>query len=95
MLLLVDLTSQESFHNLPQYLQEVDRYAIENVQRLIIGTKADLVQQRQVSKEDFSHFCESLQLLWAEVGIGDVAQVENLLKSKIIPDILAEHAELQ
>ncbi|THG11023.1 hypothetical protein TEA_028839 [Camellia sinensis var. sinensis] len=37
-----DVTDQQSFNNVKQWLSEIDRYASENVNKLLIGNKCDL-----------------------------------------------------
>ncbi len=39
---------QESFNNVKQWLDEIDRYACENVSRLLVGNKSDLVSKKVV-----------------------------------------------
>lgn len=46
-----DVTDQESFNNVKQWLNEIDRYASENVNKLLVGNKCDLESQRVVSYE--------------------------------------------
>lgn len=42
------LLFQESFNNVKQWLQEIDRYACENVNKLLVGNKCDLTAKRAV-----------------------------------------------
>jgi Ras-related protein Rab-1A len=46
-----DVTDQESFNNVKQWLNEIDRYASENVNKLLVGNKCDLTDKKVVSYE--------------------------------------------
>lgn len=46
-----DVTDQESFNNVKQWLNEIDRYASENVNKLLVGNKCDLAGKKVVSYE--------------------------------------------
>ena len=46
-----DVTDQESFNNVKQWLNEIDRYASDNVNKLLVGNKCDLTAQKVVSYE--------------------------------------------
>lgn len=45
------MTDQESFNNVKQWLNEIDRYASENVNKLLVGNKSDLTDKKVVSYE--------------------------------------------
>ncbi len=38
-IVVFDVTDQESFNNVKQWLNEIDRYANENVNKLLVGNK--------------------------------------------------------
>ena len=46
--MVYDVTDQESFNNVKQWLNEIDRYASENVNKLLVGNKCDLTSKRAV-----------------------------------------------
>lgn len=47
-----DITDRESFDNVKQWLNEIDRYACENVNKLLVGNKSDLDSKRQVDFDE-------------------------------------------
>jgi hypothetical protein len=57
-ILLYDITNSNSFNNVKQWLGEIDRYACEDVIRIIVGNKTDLESQRTVEKKTAIKFAE-------------------------------------
>lgn len=49
---MYDVTNKDSFDNVRQWMQEIDRFATENVNKLLIGNKCDLEENRQVSFDE-------------------------------------------
>lgn len=56
---------QESFNNVKQWLQEIDRYACENVNKLLVGNKCDLTHKKVV---DYQTAKVSVRLLIYDYG---------------------------
>ncbi|CAN1259166.1 Ras-related protein RABD2b [Linum perenne] len=50
-IVVYDVTDLESFNNVKQWLSEIDRYASENVNKLLVGNKSDLTANRVVPYE--------------------------------------------
>ena len=48
-IIVYDTTDLESFNNVKQWLHEIDRYASDNVNKLLVGNKSDLTSKRAVS----------------------------------------------
>jgi Ras-related protein Rab-1A len=47
-IVVYDCTDQESFSNVKQWLEEIDRYACDNVNKLLVGNKCDLTTKKVV-----------------------------------------------
>ena len=45
---MYDVTNKETFDNVKQWIQEIARYANENVERLLVGNKSDLTTKKVV-----------------------------------------------
>ena len=49
--MVYDTTDIDSFNNVKQWLNEIDRYASDNVNKLLVGNKCDLTANRAVTYE--------------------------------------------
>ena len=49
--IVYDVTDQESFNNVKQWLNEIERYANDNVNKLLVGNKNDLTAKKVVDTE--------------------------------------------
>ena len=56
--LCFDLTREETFENLATWLNDVRAHASAEVLVYLIGSKADLTEKREVSKETARGFCD-------------------------------------
>ena len=50
--IVYDITDRESFESVKNWMVEIEKYAQENVNKLLIGNKCDLTAKRQVSPEE-------------------------------------------
>ncbi|KAH0941202.1 hypothetical protein HID58_000839 [Brassica napus] len=71
-----DVTDQESFNNVKQWLNEIDRYASENVNKLLVGNKCDLTSQKVVSTETAKAFADELGIPFLETSAKNATNVE-------------------
>lgn len=75
-IVVYDVTDNESFNNVKQWLHEIDRYACENVNKLLVGNKSDLAAKRVVSTEQGKEFAESLGIEFLETSAKTSTNVE-------------------
>jgi Ras-related protein Rab-1A len=57
-------------------LHEIDRYACENVNKLLVGNKSDLTAKRVVSTEQGKEFADSLGIEFLETSAKTSTNVE-------------------
>ncbi|KAG5539984.1 hypothetical protein RHGRI_020274 [Rhododendron griersonianum] len=67
---------RESFNNVKQWLNEIDRYASESVNKLLVGNKCDLTSQKVVSSETAKAFADELGIPFMETSAKDATNVE-------------------
>ncbi|KAL3497563.1 hypothetical protein ACH5RR_040295 [Cinchona calisaya] len=75
-IVVYDVTDQESFNNVKQWLNEIDRYASENVNKLLVGNKCDLESQRVVSYETAKAFADEIGIPFMETSAKSATNVE-------------------
>uniref|UniRef100_A0AAX7TQI7 Uncharacterized protein n=1 Tax=Astatotilapia calliptera TaxID=8154 RepID=A0AAX7TQI7_ASTCA len=75
-IIVYDVTEQESFNNVKQWLDEIDRYACENVSRLLVGNKSDLVSKKVVDAATAQDLASSLKIPCLETSAKSSDNVE-------------------
>ena len=63
-----DLTDKETFEHVEKWLDEINKYAKENVMRFLIGNKSDLVDKRKVSYEEARALANKLNIYYVETS---------------------------
>jgi len=75
-IMVYDVTSAESFDHVEEWLSEVDRYANESTSKLLVGNKADLIEEKQVSEETAQSFAEKLGIPFLETSAKTATNVD-------------------
>ncbi|XP_062242804.1 ras-related protein Rab-1B-like [Platichthys flesus] len=97
-IIVYDVTEQESFNNVRQWLDEIDRYACENVSRLLVGNKSDLVSRKVVDAATGQELATSLKIRFLETSAKSSDNVERsflTMASEIHQRLASEGAGLQ
>ena len=78
----------ETFSNVKGWMQEIERYASENVKKLIIGNKSDLVEKKVVEHSVAKEFADSLSIPFIETSAKNSTNVEEAftMMAKTIKD---------
>uniref|UniRef100_A0A8C1BFS4 RAB1B, member RAS oncogene family b n=1 Tax=Cyprinus carpio carpio TaxID=630221 RepID=A0A8C1BFS4_CYPCA len=69
-------TIGESYNNVKQWLKEIDRYASENVNKLLVGNKCDLTTKKVVDYTTAKEFADSLGIPFLETSAKNATNVE-------------------
>ncbi|KAL3843650.1 hypothetical protein ACJIZ3_001053 [Penstemon smallii] len=75
-IIVYDVTEKESFNNVKQWLNEIDRYATDSVCKLLVGNKCDLVESKAVDTETAKAFADELGIPFLETSAKDSINVE-------------------
>lgn len=51
-IVVYDVTDRETFENVRQWMLEIEKFANDNVCKVLVGNKCDLVEKRKVSREE-------------------------------------------
>ncbi|XP_040197578.1 ras-related protein Rab-30-like [Rana temporaria] len=76
LILTYDITCEESFRCLPQWLREIEQYANNKV--ITVGNKVDLAERREVSQQRAEQFAGSQNMYYLETSAKESDNVEKL-----------------
>lgn len=75
-IIVFDVTDQQSFNRLPTWMKEVDYYSVENVNKVLIGNKCDLKAERVVPYEMAQTFADNFGMPYLETSAKNNTNVE-------------------
>lgn len=91
--LVFDVTDKESFDGLPIWLEEVNRNGVdENVPRILIANKSDLVGKRVVGEAEAKVFASQNGYMYAETSASSGKNVQDVFMS-MAERVWAKHHE--
>jgi len=80
-IVVYDTTDSESFEHVKTWMHEIDRYAGENVNKLLVGNKSDLVEKRQVDTETAKAYAGEINIPFLETSAKENTNVEDAFKT--------------
>jgi len=75
-IVVYDVTDMESFNNVKTWLSEIDKYATDKVNKLLVGNKCDLVVKKVVDYNTAKEFADSLRIPFLETSAKNATNVE-------------------
>lgn len=75
-IMVYDVTSQDSFDHVNDWLKEVNRYAAEGTCKLLVGNKSDRTTDRVVTAEQAKEFADEIEVPFLETSAKSASNVE-------------------
>ena len=92
-LLVFDLTNLSSFNNVEKWYYELKEFSDKNIVAILIGNKCDLIEKRQVNKEEAIKLSKNLRLPYIETSAKDSTHIDLAFK-QLINGILLFNKEI-
>eukprot|EP00450_Noctiluca_scintillans_P038184 CAMPEP_0194479604 /NCGR_PEP_ID=MMETSP0253-20130528/2672_1 /TAXON_ID=2966 /ORGANISM="Noctiluca scintillans" /LENGTH=204 /DNA_ID=CAMNT_0039318855 /DNA_START=56 /DNA_END=670 /DNA_ORIENTATION=- len=75
-IIVYDVTDKESFNNVKNWVGEIDKYAADGVNKLLVGNKCDLASKKVVSTDEAKELADSLNIRLLEASAKNAHNVE-------------------
>merc|ERR1711865_1360371 len=80
-IVVYDVTDKESFNNVRQWMQEIEKYAADGVNKLLVGNKCDLSSKKVVSYDEAKELSDSLNVQFMETSAKNAHNVEQAFQA--------------
>lgn len=77
-LIVYDITDNDSFKNVSKWLEDIDHYSNEKVYKVLVGNKADLQPKRAVDYAEAKNFADTHNISFMETSAKTSNNVEQL-----------------
>eukprot|EP00756_Hemistasia_phaeocysticola_P021272 Hpha_TRINITY_DN15765_c1_g1::TRINITY_DN15765_c1_g1_i4::g.39616::m.39616/K07874/RAB1A; Ras-related protein Rab-1A len=75
-IIVYDVTDMETFNNVKTWLSEIEKYATDSVNKLLVGNKCDLVVKKAVDYNTAKDFADTLGIPFLETSAKNATNVE-------------------
>jgi Ras-related protein Rab-1A len=100
-IVVYDVTDEDTFKNVKQWLNEIERYACDNVNKLLVGNKSDLVSRKVVEYTEAKEFADQRGIPFLETSAKSSTNVEQAfmtmaaeIKSRMGPSAVAQEKKV-
>eukprot|EP00418_Pyrodinium_bahamense_P090029 CAMPEP_0179046918 /NCGR_PEP_ID=MMETSP0796-20121207/18933_1 /TAXON_ID=73915 /ORGANISM="Pyrodinium bahamense, Strain pbaha01" /LENGTH=235 /DNA_ID=CAMNT_0020743355 /DNA_START=63 /DNA_END=765 /DNA_ORIENTATION=+ len=80
-IIVYDVTDKESFNNVKTWTQEIEKYAADGVNKLLVGNKCDLSSKKVVSYDEAKELADSLGIQFMETSAKNSHNVEQAFQA--------------
>jgi Ras-related protein Rab-1A len=93
-LLVFDCTNEESFRNVPNWIDEIKKLSSPNVKMVLVCNKADLKDRRVISTEEASKFAQEHNIPYIETSAKAAFHVEEVFL-KLVTSVIESRNYLE
>lgn len=76
-IIVYDVTNKDSFDNVRGWMQEIEKFASENVNKLLVGNKSDLEEQRKVTYDEGVELAKKFDIPFLEVSAKNAIHIDD------------------
>ncbi|KAG5454452.1 Ras- protein Rab-8A [Clonorchis sinensis] len=88
-MLVYDVTNAKSFKNINLWMRNIDQHANQDVEKMLLGNKCDMVDQRQVTREEGQDLANMFNIPFLETSAKSGASVDDAFR-QLARDIKAK-----
>ncbi|KAI5616471.1 ras-related protein Rab-12 isoform X1 [Silurus asotus] len=89
-IVVYDITKQETFEDLPKWMKMIDKYASEEAELLLVGNKLDCEADRVIARQQAERFASRISgMRFCEASAKDNFNVDEIFL-KLVDDILSK-----
>lgn len=75
-IIVYDVTDRDSFNDVKNWMQEIEKYAMENVNKLLVGNKCDLSNKKVVTYDEGKELADSYGIRFVETSAKNAHNVD-------------------
>ena len=80
-IVVFDVTKQESFNHVKNWIADIDKFARPNVMKILVGNKIDLINERVISNEEGKKLSQQFKIKFFETSAKSSEGVKEMFES--------------
>jgi Ras-related protein Rab-1A len=77
-IIVYDITDVDYLNNIKHLVSEIDKYAIPNIKKILVGNKSDLESERVATTEEVQNYADTSGIQFIETSAKNNVNVENV-----------------
>jgi small GTP-binding protein len=82
-IIVFDVTNQESFDNVKRWIQEISKYSSDGIVKILVGNKTDLANIRVISKDQGEKMAEEIDAMYFETSAKSGSNISQVFEESL------------